>query len=163
MSEDAASSALCAAVAAEREGMIALAAELIALPTENPPGYGYREAVRLLVERLGDLGFHDTRVEGHCVLTFLGEGDRTLYWSGHYDVVPAQEPAQFVPRVEGANLFGRGSSDMKGGLAAMIHAAKVVRDRGLLTRGRLGLVFVAPAPHPRTAPSPAPSPAAFAG
>jgi len=48
----------------------------------------------------------------------VGTGPHTLYFSGHYDVVPAQSRDQFQPRVEGRNLFGRGSSDMKSGLAA---------------------------------------------
>lgn len=46
-------------------------------------------------------------------------GPRRLYFSGHYDFVPAQSRDQFQPRVEGANLFGRGSSDIKSGLAAI--------------------------------------------
>src|SRR5262249_40964675 len=49
---------------------------------------------------------------------------------------------QFQPRVERPNLFGRGSSDMKSGLAAMIHAAAAARDEGLLRNGRIGIVLV---------------------
>jgi acetylornithine deacetylase/succinyl-diaminopimelate desuccinylase-like protein len=41
-----------------------------------------------------------------------------------------------------ANLFGRGSSDMKSGLPAMIHAAAAARDEGLLKSGRIGFVLV---------------------
>ena len=63
-----------------------------------------------------------------------------MYFSGHYDVVPAQRADQFEPYIKGANLFGRGSSDMKAGLAMMIHAAHSVRDR--IPGGRIGLVFV---------------------
>lgn len=122
--------------------MLELTSELIAIPTENPPGNAYAQAVELLCQSLRGLGFTDTRVEGDCVLSFVGDGARTLYFSGHYDVVPAQTPSQFVPVTRGANLFGRGSSDMKSGLAAMIYAAKAVRDCGLLRDGRIGLVFV---------------------
>jgi succinyl-diaminopimelate desuccinylase len=116
--------------------MLELTTELIAVPTENPPGNNYKQAVDLLCQRLRELGFTETRVEGDCVLSFVGEGERTLYFSGHYDVVPAQSPSQFVPVTRGSNLFGRGSSDMKSGLAAMIYAAKAVRDHGLLGDGR---------------------------
>ncbi len=134
--------ALRAAVAAERDHIVELAGELIALPTENPPGRAYEQAVELLRGRLRGLGFDEVLVDGDCILCFAGSGSRTLYWSGHYDVVPAQEPAQFSPRLERGHLFGRGSSDMKGALAAMVFAAKVARDLGLLAGGRLGLVFV---------------------
>ena len=122
--------------------MLEFTSELIAIPTENPPGNAYAQAVELLCQKLRELGFADTRVEGECVLTFVGDGERTLYFSGHYDVVPAQNQSQFMPVTRDANLFGRGSSDMKSGLAAMIYAAKAVRDCGLLRGGRIGLVFV---------------------
>jgi acetylornithine deacetylase/succinyl-diaminopimelate desuccinylase family protein len=133
---------LLEAVAAHREAMIALTRELIAIPSENPPGNCYAETVRLLLLRLRELGFAETHMEGDCVLSLAGQGERTLYFSGHYDVVPAQNPSQFEPEVKGANLFGRGSSDMKSGLAAMIYAALALREGGFLSGGRVGMVFV---------------------
>jgi len=125
-----------------RAAMLELTSELISIPTENPPGNNYAQAADLLCRRLRELGFTETRMEGDCVLSFVGDGERTLYFSGHYDVVPAQNPSQFLPVTRGSNLFGRGSSDMKSGLAAMIYAAKSVRERGLLGDGRIGLVLV---------------------
>lgn len=123
--------------------MLDLAKRLIAIPSENPPGNHYEECAGTLIDELGRLGFDDVRSEGACVLASAGAGPRTLYFSGHYDVVPAQSREQFQPLVKGANLFGRGSSDMKSGLAAMIHAAAAARDEGLLTSGRIGIVLVA--------------------
>jgi succinyl-diaminopimelate desuccinylase len=122
--------------------MLELTKRLIAIPSENPPGDQYEECARTLIGELNKLGFDNVRREGACVLASAGSGPRTLYFSGHYDVVPAQSREQFQPRVEGANLFGRGSSDMKSGLAAMIHAAAAARDEGLLRTGRLGIVLV---------------------
>jgi succinyl-diaminopimelate desuccinylase len=133
---------LLEAVSSHREAMLALTRELVAIPSENPPGNCYAETVELLSLRLRELGFTETRVEGDCLLSFVGQGQRTLYFSGHYDVVPAQSRSQFEPEVKGANLFGRGSSDMKSGLAAMIYAAHALRETGALTDGRVGLVFV---------------------
>jgi acetylornithine deacetylase/succinyl-diaminopimelate desuccinylase family protein len=133
---------LMEAVMSHREAMIALTRELVAIPSENPPGECYPETAQLLSRRLGELGFNDTRIEGDCVLSFVGEGERTLYFSGHYDVVPAQSRSQFEPEVKGANLFGRGSSDMKSGLAAMIYATLALQASGGLRDGRIGLVFV---------------------
>ena len=122
--------------------MLDLTKRLIAIPSENPPGNHYDQCARILIEELERLGFDDVRREGACVLAKAGAGPRTLYFSGHYDVVPAQSRAQFEPRMKGANLFGRGSSDMKSGLAVMIHAAAAARDEGLLKTGRIGIVLV---------------------
>lgn len=122
--------------------MVELTKRLIAIPSENPPGNQYEQCQGVLIGELNRLGFDDVRREGACVLASAGTGPRTLYFSGHYDVVPAQDRDQFLPRVEGANLFGRGSSDMKSGLAAMIHAAAAARDEGLLKGGRIGVVLV---------------------
>jgi acetylornithine deacetylase/succinyl-diaminopimelate desuccinylase family protein len=120
--------------------MVALTHRLIAIPTENPPGNSYRECADLLMEELDALGGFEIRQDGDCIQAFCGQGRRTLYFSGHYDVVPAQRADQFEPHVKGGNLFGRGSSDMKAGLAMMIHAAHAIRDQ--IPGGRLGLVFV---------------------
>ncbi|WP_354701291.1 M20/M25/M40 family metallo-hydrolase [Paraconexibacter sp. AEG42_29] len=48
-----------------------------------------------------------------------GPGVPTVVLHGHIDVVPAFEE-QFVPRIEGDRLIGRGAYDMKGALAAML-------------------------------------------
>jgi succinyl-diaminopimelate desuccinylase len=122
--------------------MLDLTKRLIAIPSENPPGNHYEECARTLFAELDRLGFDDVRREGACVLASAGTGPQTLYFSGHYDVVPAQRRDQFQPRADAVNLFGRGSSDMKSGLAAMIHAAAAARDEGLLKTGRIGIVLV---------------------
>ncbi len=129
-------------VKSDRQAILDLACDLIAVPTENPPGLRYSDAIELITCRLKHLGF-ESQVHGDCVLSFLGDRpDRVLYFSGHYDVVPAQDQAQFTPLPKNGNLFGRGSSDMKSGLAAMIYAAKAVRDSGSKLNGQIGLVFV---------------------
>ena len=125
-----------------RAAMVEFTQQLIAIPTENPPGNAYNQARELILRQLKELGFHETRAVGECILSFIGQGDRTLYFSGHYDVVPAQSPVQFEPRIQGDNLFGRGSSDMKSGLAAMTFAAKALQQSGFHLNGRICLVFV---------------------
>jgi succinyl-diaminopimelate desuccinylase len=129
-------------LAADRDGMVDLTRDLIAIPTENPPGAHYRDALDLLTTRLEALGFDDTRIEGDCLVSFVGQAARTLYFSGHYDVVPAQRRDQFTPRLHGKTIVGRGSSDMKSGLAAMTYAARALRELDMLGDGRIGLVFV---------------------
>jgi acetylornithine deacetylase/succinyl-diaminopimelate desuccinylase family protein len=78
----------------------------------------------------------------YCLLAELGPGGPAFYLHGHYDVVPATAGDQFTPRVEQGRLYGRGSADMKSGLAAMVHAMGALHDCGLPRQGRVVLVAV---------------------
>lgn len=72
------------------------------------------------------IGVFDTGVEGP-----------SLMFCGHTDTVGVDGmSAPFTPEIREGRLYGRGSQDMKGGVAAMIDAARVVRDRRP-KRGRL--------------------------
>jgi succinyl-diaminopimelate desuccinylase len=68
----------------------------------------------------------------------VGGTSPLLYLHGHYDVVPGFRPDQFQPRVADGRLIGRGASDMKGGLAAIVYAARDAAEAG----ARVGLVIV---------------------
>jgi succinyl-diaminopimelate desuccinylase len=126
------------------DAIVAFARDLVEIPTENPPGAAYD----LCVERIGaeldalaidyevvDTGNEKTR--RHAIVAEVGGSGPLLYLHGHYDVVPAFAPEQFQPRVTGGRLIGRGASDMKGGLAAIVYAASAVRETA-----RVGLVIV---------------------
>jgi acetylornithine deacetylase/succinyl-diaminopimelate desuccinylase-like protein len=52
---------LVQAASSHRDVMLALAWELVAIPSENPPGNSYPESVELLVRRLRELGYTDTQ------------------------------------------------------------------------------------------------------
>jgi acetylornithine deacetylase/succinyl-diaminopimelate desuccinylase family protein len=138
------------AIASYREAMLEFTRDLVALPTENPPGAGYRPCVERIARELDRIGLESTLIEvpahvaadRYCVFSSVGAGTRTLYWHGHYDVVPASRPEQFQPTVKGGNLFGRGSSDMKGGLASMVYALKALQECGVRLDGRVCLTVV---------------------
>jgi len=142
--------ALVAAIDAERDAMRDLLQALVALPTENPPATRYRPCVELLQATLVDLGFEPQTVDipspadapRTAVRAWLGDSGPVLYFHGHYDVVPAASSSQFVPKVEGDTLFGRGSSDMKSGLVAMLYAARALLSTAAPLAGRVGLLFV---------------------
>lgn len=141
---------LALAIDADRGAMRDLLASLVAVATENPPGREYPACLDVLTGALGTLGFAVERVPipapngTAAIALFASYGDPrpTLYFHGHYDVVPAMSPEQFTPRVDGDTLFGRGSSDMKSGLVAMLYAAKALGDAGVRLGGRIGLLFV---------------------
>ncbi len=133
--------------------MAALLAELVAIPTENPPGENYRACADLLENRLRQVGLECEGLEAGepkegtgdspiCLITTYGRGDRVLYFHGHYDVVPAQSREQFQPSRKGHFLFGRGSCDMKGGIVAMLYAILALKECGAELNGRIGLTLV---------------------
>jgi succinyl-diaminopimelate desuccinylase len=150
------------AIASYHDEIVDFTNALVAVPSENPPGRSYLACVDVIVSKLHEIGLEATVLEvpnagttipegsGHggqsypryCLLSFHGQGQRTLYFHGHYDVVPASAEAQFRPYVQAGKLFGRGSADMKSGLAAMIYAVKAIKDCGIALQGRIGLTMV---------------------
>ena len=133
--------------------MAALLAEVVAIPTENPPGNNYRACADLLENRLRRVGLECERLEAGdskeatsdspvSLVASYGRGDRVLYFHGHYDVVPAQSREQFQPSRKGHFLFGRGSCDMKGGIVAMLYAILALKKCGEELNGRIGLTLV---------------------
>jgi succinyl-diaminopimelate desuccinylase len=137
-----------------RSEMIDFTTELVAIASENPPGAAYGECVRAIQSRLSALdlpcdtikyrprtGLRD-RSGAAIVLSRVGDGEGALYFSGHYDVVPVTTPGQCKPVLKGGTLFGRGSADMKSGLASMLYAAVALKRLRMPLNGRVALVFV---------------------
>lgn len=133
--------------------MAVLLAELVAIPTENPPGKNYRACADLLEIRMRESGLDCERLAPEdskkdpgdapvCLQASYGRGERVLCFHGHYDVVPAQSPRQFEPFRKEHFLFGRGSCDMKGGIVAMLYAILALKETGAESNGRIGLTLV---------------------
>lgn len=111
---------------------IELAARLVAFDTVNPPGREL-ECARYLEALLADAGFHTRLVpmgeDRASLIARTGKAGSKgpLVFTGHIDVVPlgtrpwSSDP--FGARVADGRLHGRGSSDMKGGVAAFVAAA----------------------------------------
>jgi succinyl-diaminopimelate desuccinylase len=133
------------------EEMAALLEELVAIDTENPPGRGLGSCGRALCDAMERLGFAPElveleprgRLEDPCIVRGgVGDGERLVYFHGHFDVVPAQDPGQFQPRRGEGRIVGRGTADMKGGLVSMLYGAAAARELGLLGDARIGFHLV---------------------
>jgi succinyl-diaminopimelate desuccinylase len=119
----------------ERDDAIRLLAELVRIPTINPPGADTLGA-RLLARELDRRGLSPELTEigpGQANVTarLRGTGEApALLFNGHIDVVPPGEiPWKHDPfgaQMEGGKLYGRGAADMKSGLAAMLVAFEMV-------------------------------------
>jgi len=77
------------------------------------------QAVDYFVKEMHSLGFEAYRDEAGSAVGILGAGPRTIVLLGHIDTVPGFIP----PRREGNRLYGRGTVDAKGPLAACAMAA----------------------------------------
>lgn len=146
---------LLANVAARRDELVALTQALVRIPTVNPPGDAYEACARRLGERLAARGFAVEYVRAHGApgdsdahprvnvvarLQAPGglDGGDCVHFNGHIDVVEAgagwtQDP--FGGALVGGRVYGRGSCDMKGGLAAAVIAAEALAASGLRWRG----------------------------
>ncbi|MGH9178601.1 MAG: M20 family metallopeptidase [Acidimicrobiales bacterium] len=113
---------------------------LVAVDTQNPPG-NEREAIGVCRELLAPFGARFEEFEpapGRAsLLATVGEGGGgrpTLIVNGHLDVVPVHRPGwsrdPFAGELEDGRLYGRGTADMKGGIAAAIEALAVLERAG---------------------------------
>src|SRR3954449_8837151 len=122
---------------------LALAQRLIAFDTSNAEGL--RRAAEFVGGWLepNDIKASQTQARGLPVTTAeVGpDGAPTLVLHGHLDVVPGGRD-QFEPKIEGDQLLGRGSYDMKGALAVMLIVLHDLRDQQDV-RLRLGIVSAA--------------------
>ncbi len=99
------------------------AVELTRRLVSIPSVIGSEEEIsKFLADWLADKGLMVRRDEVGNVISMSGEGRLYLLYNGHMDTVPPQPgwtKDPFDPVIEEDKLYGLGSSDMKGGLAAM--------------------------------------------
>lgn len=135
-------------VAARRDEVASLTRELVRIPTVNPPGENYVPCAEAIGERLRRKGFSVDyiRAEGapgdsdaHPRMNVVarwesGHPGPCVHFNGHIDVV---EPGlgwtvdPFEGLIRDGRVYGRGTCDMKGGIAAAIIAVEALLDSGL--------------------------------
>jgi succinyl-diaminopimelate desuccinylase len=146
--------ALLAGIEARADEVAALTQALVRIPSVNPPGEHYRAVAELVGERLRPRGFEVTyvRAEGSP-----GDSDRYPRWNviarreggssgpcvhfnSHLDVVAVGDGWTVDPFegvIRHGRVYGRGTCDMKGGLAASIIAVEALLDAGAPLPGAL--------------------------
>ena len=118
---------------------VALARALVQTDSRNPTlvpgGPGEGDVARLLCSVLQEWGFHAELMPASPgrpnVVARIGKpGGRSLMFNGHLDVVGVEDMmhAPFDAHEEHGRIYGRGASDMKGGVAAMCAAAARASD-----------------------------------
>ncbi|WP_123538432.1 M20 family metallopeptidase [Halosimplex salinum] len=136
-------------VTARRDDIVDLTLDLLSVETANPPG-DTRDIVASLERYLEPLAVDVERVavdpaKPNLVVTVPGESDETLLFNGHLDTVPFDADAwSYDPLGErdGDRLYGRGATDMKGPLAAMLFTIEAFAETGTTPPVTLLFAFV---------------------
>ncbi|MFB5618559.1 MAG: M20/M25/M40 family metallo-hydrolase, partial [Candidatus Nitrosomaritimum aestuariumsis] len=89
------------------------------------PSLNERAMAEFLADKCDDLGFEDIHIdEVGNILAKKGSGSPKILLCGHMDVVPGKVKV----RKEGDSLYGRGASDAKAPLMAMLFAAASIQN-----------------------------------
>lgn len=146
--------ALLARLDGKKSELVTLTQELVAFPTINPPGDAYEPCARYLGDRLAKRGF---QIVYERALGTPGDNDDyprinviarweatnpgpTIHFNGHIDVVEVGHGWTLDPwagEIRDGKVFGRGTCDMKGGLAAAVIAVETLIEQGLINHGAL--------------------------
>ena len=100
----------------------------------KPFGEGVYQALRYIGQLAESEGFKVDYCDGYATEIRYGEGPIIGIYS-HCDVVPVSGDWKYPPfsgKVEGAQMFGRGTSDDKGPGIAAFYALKALKDQGLI-------------------------------
>ena len=125
---------------------IELLSDLVRRVSITPDDAGCQQ---LLIERLEALGFEcETMIFGDTTNLWARRGSTSpvLCFAGHTDVVPPGDTAEwstdpFEPTVKDGNLYGRGTADMKSGLASMIVAIERFLQENDNHKGSIALLI----------------------
>jgi succinyl-diaminopimelate desuccinylase len=127
-----------------------LCVELIQAKSENPPG-DVSEAANVVTSFLRQEGICHQTFEpdkGHVsVVASVGEGKPSLILCGHIDVVPAGDVNKwkthpYSGEIKQGKLYGRGATDMKGGVAAMLMALTTAKEYEKELSGKVSVASV---------------------
>ncbi len=106
--------------------------------------------VQAIERRMRDVGYDEVRIDGFGnVLGRIGSGPRVVAFDAHVDTVGVGDPRlwkvdPFAAELQDGVIYGRGASDQKGGMAALVYAGAVMKALGLedrVTAWIVGSVF----------------------
>ncbi|RXZ84922.1 acetylornithine deacetylase [Paenibacillaceae bacterium] len=130
--------------------LVELLAELVAFPTVSPPARNTQQVQEYVARQLAASGFQPELWEvypGDPNVTAIKQGThsntyRSLLLNGHIDVAEVGDLTgwkrnPFELTLDNGRAYGRGTADMKGGVAALLFAVKLIAEAGVQLKGDL--------------------------
>jgi len=133
-------------MSANPNACVELCRDLVQRPSVTPEDHGCQT---LIADRLEACGFQIEHLPAENVQNLwarYGTADPLFVFAGHTDVVPTGDESEwtvppFSAEVIDGKMYGRGTSDMKGGVAAMITAAERVVSAHPVLNGSLAFLI----------------------
>lgn len=134
-----------------REKVVMLTKKFVQFDTQNPPGKE-KELAQYVEEYLRSLGlktelldFLPNRPNLFAEYKVNDKGKKFLF-DGHLDTVPVGNPLlwtvdPFSGTLKEGKIFGRGAADMKGSIAAFVHALETLIDSGVELNGSVHMLL----------------------
>src|ERR1039458_1980750 len=103
------------------------------------PSFSSKEdkVIQVIKKEMKKAGFDQVRIDGlGSIIGRIGNGPRVIAFDAHIDTVYPGDLGQwtfdpFKPRIKDGKIWGRGTVDQKGGMAAMVYAGKMIKEMGL--------------------------------
>jgi len=136
---------------AEKKEITDLLRSLIQIKSVNPPG-NENQIANFIKKFLLKNSIHSELVpleEGRSsiVAKIEGKEERNIALCGHLDTVRVKEEDWTKPAFQGliekGKMYGRGASDMKGGMTAILYAAVLLKRRGIVPKKAVQLTLTA--------------------
>lgn len=123
-----------AAASALKADLVAFMQDIIRIPSLSSEEGAVIERIR---KEMLDIGYDEVTVDpmGNLIGR-IGTGEKTIAFDGHVDVVDVGDPKlwdrdPFSADIEDGILYGRGASDMKGGVASSVYAGALLKKHGI--------------------------------
>jgi putative selenium metabolism hydrolase len=130
----------------DRASIVPFLRDLVQTPSLSTQEAAVAERIVVEMERLGFRDVHTDRIGN--VVGWIGPGrGPVLMLNGHMDTVRVSDLTAwsrdpYGAEIEDGILYGLGSCDMKGGLAAMIYGAKILHDADISLQGDIVVACV---------------------
>ncbi len=95
------------------------------------------QVIKVIKKEMQKAGFDEVRIDGlGNIIGRIGQGRRVMAFDAHIDTVYPGNREQwkfdpFEPRIKDGKIWGRGTVDQKGGMAAMVGAARIIKELDL--------------------------------